>query len=74
MVGLNYEMRRELAWRQYPVVSTATFFANFWGARRTFRRSRRDRHEPPRTNSETNHAQVVLSSAARCCAGTRMPS
>jgi len=31
MVGLNDEMRRELAWRQYPVVSTATFFANFWG-------------------------------------------
>ena len=31
MVGLNDEMRRELAWRQYPVDSTATFFANFWG-------------------------------------------
>ena len=31
MVGLNDEMRRELAWRQYPVVSTATFFGNFWG-------------------------------------------
>jgi hypothetical protein len=31
MVGLNEEMRRELAWRQYPVISTATFFANFWG-------------------------------------------
>jgi hypothetical protein len=31
MVGLNDEMRRELAWRQYPVISTATFFANFWG-------------------------------------------
>jgi carbonic anhydrase/acetyltransferase-like protein (isoleucine patch superfamily) len=31
MVGLNDEMRRELAWRQYPVVSNATFFANFWG-------------------------------------------
>src|SRR6516225_6460181 len=26
MVGLNDEMRRELAWRQYPVDSTATFF------------------------------------------------
>lgn len=32
MVGLNDEMRRELAWRQYPVVSNATFFANFWGS------------------------------------------
>jgi hypothetical protein len=31
MVGLNDEMRRELAWRQYPVDSTATFFSNFWG-------------------------------------------
>lgn len=30
MVGLNDEMRRELAWRQYPVDSSATFFANFW--------------------------------------------
>jgi hypothetical protein len=25
-------MRGELAWRQYPVVSSATFFANFWGS------------------------------------------
>jgi hypothetical protein len=32
MVGLNDEMRRELAWRQYPVVSNATFFADFWGS------------------------------------------
>jgi hypothetical protein len=32
MVGLNDELRRELAWRQYPVVSSATFFANFWGS------------------------------------------
>ena len=32
MVGLNDEMRRELAWRQYPVVSNATFFTNFWGS------------------------------------------
>jgi hypothetical protein len=32
MVGLNDEMQRELAWRQYPVVSNATFFANFWGS------------------------------------------
>jgi hypothetical protein len=30
MVGLNDEMRRELAWRQYPLDSRATFFANFW--------------------------------------------
>jgi hypothetical protein len=32
MIGVNDEMRRELAWRQYPVDSRATFFANFWGA------------------------------------------
>lgn len=32
MVGLNDEMQRELAWRQYPVASNATFFANFWGS------------------------------------------
>jgi hypothetical protein len=32
MVGLNDEIRRELAWRQYPVDSTATFFANFWSS------------------------------------------
>jgi hypothetical protein len=32
MVGLNDEMRRDLAWRQYPVDSTAMFFANFWGS------------------------------------------
>jgi hypothetical protein len=30
MVGLNDETRRELAWRQYPVDPTATFFSNFW--------------------------------------------
>jgi hypothetical protein len=32
MVGLNDEMRRELAWRQYPFDQRATFFTNFWGA------------------------------------------
>jgi hypothetical protein len=32
MVGLNDEMRRELAWRQYPVDQRCTFFTNFWGA------------------------------------------
>jgi hypothetical protein len=31
MIGLNDEMRRELAWRQYPVDPSATFFTNFWG-------------------------------------------
>jgi hypothetical protein len=31
MVGLNDEMRRELAWRQYPVDQRGTFFKNFWG-------------------------------------------
>jgi hypothetical protein len=30
MVGLNDEMRRELAWRQYPVNQRATFFTHFW--------------------------------------------
>jgi hypothetical protein len=30
MVGLNEEMRRELAWRQYPVDQRATFFTQFW--------------------------------------------
>lgn len=32
LIGLNDEMRRELAWRQYPVASSATFFSNFWGS------------------------------------------
>jgi hypothetical protein len=32
MLGLNDEMRRELAWRQYPVDQRATFFAHFWSA------------------------------------------
>jgi hypothetical protein len=30
MVGLNDEMRRELAWRQYPVDQRGTFFTHFW--------------------------------------------
>jgi hypothetical protein len=30
MVGLNDEMRRELAWRQYPLEASATFFRTFW--------------------------------------------
>jgi hypothetical protein len=61
MVGLNDEMRRELAWRQYPVDPTATFFANFWGASPDI---------PPiaawagksrlGANADTHHAQVVL--------------
>jgi hypothetical protein len=32
MVGLNDEMRRELAWRQYPAEQRATFFTHFWGS------------------------------------------
>jgi hypothetical protein len=30
MVGLNDEMRRELAWRQYPTDQRGTFFTHFW--------------------------------------------
>lgn len=30
MVGLNDEMRRELAWRQYPADQRGTFFTRFW--------------------------------------------
>jgi hypothetical protein len=30
MVGLNDEMRRELAWRDYPFNQRATFFQHFW--------------------------------------------
>jgi hypothetical protein len=61
LIGLNDEIRRELAWRQYPVVSTATFFANFWGSAPDI---------PPiatwagtnhlGANLEANQAQVVL--------------
>ena len=61
MVGLNDEMQRELAWRQYPVVSNATFFANFWGSTADI---------PPiaswaataslGTNADTHNAQTVL--------------
>jgi hypothetical protein len=61
LVGLNDEMRRELAWRQYPVVSSTTFFSNFWGSAP---------HIPPiatwsgtnqlGSNFEANGAQVVL--------------
>lgn len=32
MVGLNDAMRREFAWRQYPVDQRATFFTRFWSA------------------------------------------
>jgi hypothetical protein len=31
MVGLNDEMRREFAWRQYPTDQRGTFFTRFWG-------------------------------------------
>ncbi len=30
MIGLNDEMRRELAWRQYPCDRHGTFFSQFW--------------------------------------------
>ncbi len=30
MVGLNYEMGRELLWNQYPTDKRATFFQRFW--------------------------------------------
>jgi hypothetical protein len=30
MVGLNDEMRREMAWRQYPADQRGTFFTHFW--------------------------------------------
>jgi hypothetical protein len=32
MVGLNDEMRREFAWRQYPADQRGTFFTHFWSA------------------------------------------
>ena len=61
LVGLNDEMRRELAWRQYPLMSSATFFSNFWGSAPDI---------PPiatwsgtnqlGSNFEANGAQVVL--------------
>lgn len=61
MVGLNDELRRELAWRQYPVVSTDTFFANFWS-------SSPDippiaswlANAPLGSNADTDNAQAVL--------------
>jgi hypothetical protein len=31
MLGLNDEMRREFAWRQYPTDQRGTFFRHFWG-------------------------------------------
>ena len=30
MVGLNYEMAREMLWREFPASLTATFFSQFW--------------------------------------------
>jgi hypothetical protein len=30
MVGLNYEMAREMLWREYPASLTDTFFRQFW--------------------------------------------
>lgn len=33
MVGLNYEMARELLWRGYPTDQRGTYFAQFWDLR-----------------------------------------
>lgn len=30
MLGANYEMAREMVWRDYPVNRSGTFFRNFW--------------------------------------------
>ncbi len=30
MVGMNYEMARELLWREYPTDQRGTYFRNFW--------------------------------------------
>ena len=32
MVGLNYEMGRELLWREYPTDQRGTYFKHFWDA------------------------------------------
>jgi hypothetical protein len=32
LVGLNHELGRELAWREFPTPLTATFFDRFWDA------------------------------------------
>jgi hypothetical protein len=61
MVGLNDEMRRELAWRQYPVVSNATFFANFWGSAPDIPAiASWAATAPLGSNADTHNAQVVL--------------
>jgi hypothetical protein len=61
MVGLNDEMRRELAWRQYPVVSTATFFANFWGSSPDIPPiASWPATAPLGSNADTHDAQAVL--------------
>jgi hypothetical protein len=61
MVGLNDEMRRELAWRQYPVDSGATFFANFWGEAADIPPiATWNRANPLGANADTHGAQVVL--------------
>jgi hypothetical protein len=61
MVGLNDEMRRELAWRQYPVVSTATFFANFWGSSPDIPPiASWPASAPLGSNTDSNAAQAVL--------------
>ena len=61
MVGLNDELRRELAWRQYPVVSTATFFANFWGGSADIPPiASWPANAPLGANADTHDAQAVL--------------
>jgi hypothetical protein len=61
MVGLNDEMRRELAWRQYPVESSATFFAYFWGTTPDIPPiANWPVGNPLGANADTHNAQVVL--------------
>lgn len=33
LVGANYEMGRELLWREYPTDQRGTYFRHFWGSR-----------------------------------------
>ncbi len=61
MVGLNDEIHRELAWRQYPVDPTATFFANFWSTTPDISPiASWPATNPLGANADTHNAQVVL--------------
>ncbi len=61
MVGLDDEIRRELAWRQYPVDATATFFANFWSTTPDIPPiASWPATNPLGANADTHNAQVVL--------------